>query len=350
MKENTKTTNTKNRKRSKMTKLFARTPSMAASVTRERDWKTDVPNIKLSRAFVVVLVIHVVALGGILAFEMFKPKESAVLPTAVNPHPGRTDLEELAKTRPAVEDNRGVQRDHIKHKVNSGERIETIAQKYGVSREDITRLNTISDAYPLRVGRVLSIPNNGTMPLPSNVVATEKPKTTLRTPANVPSADPVIPAAIPAVEAVPGAEIVTEADDFAPIGNLLSEFGGTPEDFDTVPAPEISPKIDDEFSSWNKGPEIVRPTSAEEFQPVAPKEKSRATVVRSLPAAPSAPRKAEAVAAPATSGSKVHTVQAGETLYAIGRKYGVSVAAIQKANQGLDPSRIGIGAQLRIPR
>ena len=297
MKENTKTTNTKNRKRSKMTKLFARTPSMPASVTRERDWKTDVPNIKLSRAFVVVLVIHVVALGGILAFEMFKPKETAVLPTALNPQ-GSTDLEAMAKMRPAVEDNGAVDKDYIKHKVSSGERLETIAQKYGVGREDITRLNEISDAFPLRVGRLLSIPKNGTLPPASNVVATEKPKTTLRTPEPAPAAEPIIPAAMPALESLPGDEIVTETDDFAPIGSLLSEFGGTPESFDEEPAAvapvapvKVAPaKTEDEFTSWNKGPEIVRPDSGDDFAPVVPKEKSRATVVRSLPATPVARR------------------------------------------------------------
>ena len=52
--------------------VFARTRKSSSSPDSE--WQSDVPNIKLSRAFVVVLILHVVAVGGILAFEMFKPK------------------------------------------------------------------------------------------------------------------------------------------------------------------------------------------------------------------------------------------------------------------------------------
>jgi hypothetical protein len=45
---------------------------------------------------------------------------------------------------------------------------------------------------------------------------------------------------------------------------------------------------------------------------------------------------------------KIHKVTKGETLYGLGRKYGVSVSAIQKAN-GISGSNIGIGQSLKIP-
>ena len=54
--------------------VFARTQKLKSS--GDESWKKDVPNIKLSRAFIVVLILHVVAVGGILAFEMFKPNEN----------------------------------------------------------------------------------------------------------------------------------------------------------------------------------------------------------------------------------------------------------------------------------
>lgn len=44
-----------------------------------------------------------------------------------------------------------------------------------------------------------------------------------------------------------------------------------------------------------------------------------------------------------------HTVKKGETLYALGRKYGVPVAAIIAANPGLNPKDIKIGAKVAIP-
>lgn len=44
----------------------------------------------------------------------------------------------------------------------------------------------------------------------------------------------------------------------------------------------------------------------------------------------------------------VHVVEAGETLYGIANRYGVTVEAIVAANQIVDPSRIGVGQELRI--
>ena len=40
--------------------MFAKTETrLSARVTSEEDWQTDVPNIRLSRAFVIVLLISV---------------------------------------------------------------------------------------------------------------------------------------------------------------------------------------------------------------------------------------------------------------------------------------------------
>ena len=44
-----------------------------------------------------------------------------------------------------------------------------------------------------------------------------------------------------------------------------------------------------------------------------------------------------------------HVMKKGDTLYALGRKYGVPVAAISAANPGLDPRSISIGAAVIIP-
>jgi LysM repeat protein len=48
-------------------------------------------------------------------------------------------------------------------------------------------------------------------------------------------------------------------------------------------------------------------------------------------------------------GTVVHTVQAGETLYALSRKYGVGVSEIKSAN-GLTSDVLSIGQRLNIPR
>jgi len=52
---------------------------------------------------------------------------------------------------------------------------------------------------------------------------------------------------------------------------------------------------------------------------------------------------------PKTKPPVFHTVKKGDTLYALGRKYGTSVSAIQKANR-IEGSNISIGKRLIIPR
>ena len=52
--------------------------------------------------------------------------------------------------------------------------------------------------------------------------------------------------------------------------------------------------------------------------------------------------------APSSSGGSSHTVQKGDTLFNISRRYGTSVSAIQRAN-GLNGDLIRIGERLVIP-
>lgn len=59
----------------------------------------------------------------------------------------------------------------------------------------------------------------------------------------------------------------------------------------------------------------------------------------------SAPQQVTAATSTAT-----HTIMAGETLYAIARYYGISVAAIQAANPGLEVDKINPGQILQLPQ
>lgn len=60
----------------------------------------------------------------------------------------------------------------------------------------------------------------------------------------------------------------------------------------------------------------------------------------------SAPR---ATTAAASSATRTHRVARGETMDAIARRYGVSVAALRSANSGVDPRRMSVGQTLRVP-
>ncbi len=51
---------------------------------------------------------------------------------------------------------------------------------------------------------------------------------------------------------------------------------------------------------------------------------------------------------PATK-PRTHTVAAGETLASIARKAGVSLAAIQAANPGINPRKMSVGQTVKLP-
>ncbi len=55
------------------------------------------------------------------------------------------------------------------------------------------------------------------------------------------------------------------------------------------------------------------------------------------------------LAATVTAADSYHTLQGGETLYSLARKYGVSVEALLQANGILDPSSLSVGMRLLIP-
>ncbi len=63
---------------------------------------------------------------------------------------------------------------------------------------------------------------------------------------------------------------------------------------------------------------------------------------------PTTPSEAPAAQTP-VYGTVTHTVQSGETLYALSRKYGVGVAEIKTEN-GLTSDMLSVGQRLRIPR
>lgn len=88
---------------------------------------------------------------------------------------------------------------------------------------------------------------------------------------------------------------------------------------------------------------VSRPVQAEENIDT---ESEPETVIETTPAKKPQPAKTEnQVKKPATS---VHKVKSGETLSKIAKRYGVSVAAIRKANN-LSNDRINVGQRLKIP-
>jgi LysM repeat protein len=132
------------------------------------------PNMKLSRALLVVLLLHVVAVSGIIAFNAIKTRQNAAAAPVTSPRvAAATQPPQVAPAPPSVSASKA---DHAKkaqaaqssadsHKVYvvaRGDNPVSIAKKFKVSYDELIALNQIEDPRKLRVGQKLLIPSKTT--------------------------------------------------------------------------------------------------------------------------------------------------------------------------------------------
>jgi LysM repeat protein len=170
-----------------------RSAAQRAAKHAEEDYSAEEPNVKLSRAFVVVLLLHIVAVGGIFAFSALKDHQtSSVAGKAETSNPkgmvaqgsaargsgpvdkssGKTvpaDVQKLveashasggsgAKTQNGGLAQEGSGETAKTYVVQKGDSPAGIAKKFKVSYADLLRTNNIEDPKKLQIGQKLLIP------------------------------------------------------------------------------------------------------------------------------------------------------------------------------------------------
>ena len=166
-------------------KVMAATARRASAASAGMDFD-DIPepNIKLSRALLIVLLLHVVAVSGIIAFNAIKTHESSFVPAVTNAEANATRTPETAvhadvpkarpvisqkDTAPRIEPKTSHQASKEPHAnasapsgksyiVEKGDNPVTIARKLDVSYDHLIALNKIDDPRKLRIGQKLLIP------------------------------------------------------------------------------------------------------------------------------------------------------------------------------------------------
>lgn len=139
------------------------------------------PNMKLSRALLIVLVLHIVAVAGIVAFNTIKtrenngaalpetaapvttasaPPEASVAPVAASTQSAPNESTKTAATapKPAEPSASGVQDSGKIYTVVRGDNPVTIARHLKVSEADLLELNQITDPRKLQINQKLRIP------------------------------------------------------------------------------------------------------------------------------------------------------------------------------------------------
>jgi LysM repeat protein len=168
-------------------KMRATTARRGLGVADEMDYEEmSEPNMKLSRALLIVLVLHVVAVAGIIAFNTIKSRQGVVPPvsTAKTAAPAATQKstttaptnsestkprEETAKApvkeerkaipvKPIAESTPKPETNKKTYVVAKGDTPVSIAKKFKITSDQLLAVNSIEDARKLKIGQKLVIP------------------------------------------------------------------------------------------------------------------------------------------------------------------------------------------------
>jgi LysM repeat protein len=169
-------------------KLRAATARRSVGASAEVDYEEmSEPNMKLSRALLIVLLLHVVAVSGIIAFNAIKTRQTSfvagapvntennpttsVAPTidadASNRRSPVVQKETTLRETKSAKDERAKSAEHVKEAARSGkvytvvrgDNPVTIAKKLKVSYDDLLALNQIEDPRKLKIGQKLLVPS-----------------------------------------------------------------------------------------------------------------------------------------------------------------------------------------------
>jgi LysM repeat protein len=176
-------------------KLRATTARSLPHLREEMDYEEmSEPNMKLSRALLIVLVLHVVAVAGIIAFNTIKNRQGAVpasvsaktnaspsqaVPKSQTPtvastepvalrapvvKPAAKEERKAIPVKPAPESTVAKSESKKTYVVAKGDNPATIARKFKISSDELLAANKIEDPYKLKIGQKLIIPTKATKP------------------------------------------------------------------------------------------------------------------------------------------------------------------------------------------
>lgn len=178
-------------------KLRAATARRSLGVPDEMDYEEmSEPNMKLSRALLIVLVLHVVAVAGIIAFNTIKSRQGPLpplstvnvnqtatvksnTPTVASSEVASTRRDETASSRPATKpvtkDEKKADKPKTESPVPKAEAVKTyvvakgdnpvaIARKFKIPYDQLLAANNIEDPHKLRIGQKLVIPTKTIKP------------------------------------------------------------------------------------------------------------------------------------------------------------------------------------------
>jgi len=302
---------------------------VAAMVTNEKEWPQSEPNQGLARMFVIMLLVHVVVIGGVIIYDFVsEPEAQGVVSTAAKKTAATTTTTSTAAATTA----------------------------------------------PLPVVRDVPVPSPAPVPAAQPVTATPPaaspesllPSQFAETPVKAPAEEQKHMISSPIPTPAPRAEIVqseppapvekTEGEKFITettekptssvrrtIAQSRTEVPRASLISPTTPSPVATP------SAARKSLESDEHRSTRSSTTSSNSSSKPTTTTAKKRQVEDSPPPAKKVSKPVAAGSARHTVAKGETIYAIARRYKVSEDALMRANSIKKANGLQIGKTLTIP-
>ncbi len=203
--------------------LFKGTQRLPAHVSDEPEWYLDGAEVKLTRVFTIVLILHLVAVGGILAFKMIEKASSPTLvmdteSAEAKQENGKVEASGAIKTakvaaaKQAVKAPLKIERRNSLivadpsrngmsvYRVSSGETLVDVARDQGVTVAELRRLNNLHSGDQLYAGKWLSVPDKSDQTIGNGAApGNELTKASLPKKTKVLKATPIIRARSPQI-------------------------------------------------------------------------------------------------------------------------------------------------------
>ncbi|MES2594930.1 MAG: LysM peptidoglycan-binding domain-containing protein [Verrucomicrobiota bacterium] len=354
-----------------------------AMVNEEAEWNQHEPNTGMARMFFVMLLIHVVVIGGIIVYDWLNGEEAAPATNVVSSSsasntaasalpPPAVNAADLAAQIPIE--------DCSTYEWRSGDSIASVAKKLNVSEDVLIKMNMLDKGTQLEANSIIRYPKepvvralgvgtagaNGDLPVaapavPKSSIAASEAAMALTAPGEQTfSFQSTIENELAPIPGGSSTALVKPSVQESPPPAVTLEATGEPAvkapakmavaEAPPAPAPVAKrdlPKIDE------APPAKVEPKPAP--KPVIAKAENdvpKAIPVKRYtpPAVAEKPVAKKSAPAPAAAKSgKAYTVKPGETLYSIASRNGISVKSLQAANKIAKPEALRDGMKLVIP-
>ena len=138
--------------------LRAKATAGSGTYDKEDYEMQEEPNMKFSHALMVVLALHVIAVGGVFAFNSIKAGQAAAAKTAAKEEVDRPPAPAIAQAKSSPTEGVIEGWEGRTHTVQAGDTLSRLASLYKTSVEAIEKENGITSYSMIRVGQALKIP------------------------------------------------------------------------------------------------------------------------------------------------------------------------------------------------